>query len=111
MNVENVKATRDLILASESDEAVGKFRMDNWHCGTAACIAGFANAVRLGLRAIPEGDADNLEDDDPLGNSNDAADFLGLDRKTAEKLFLPAYSINWSKLTPKDEAEVLDHLI
>lgn len=108
MNVENIKKVRDYIAALPR----ARFDMRNWasgqervageilhSCGTAACIAGWTNAL-LAPKAAPWG-------------VKTAARHLGLASRAAERLFMPQDidADDWGDITTAHAVAVLDHLM
>ncbi len=73
-------------------------RVSSDTCGTAACIAGWAN-----LLWAKEGQMTNAH--------RRAANFLGLDRRASELLFWPWQSAGGFDSTPTKAASVLDHYL
>lgn len=111
MNRNAIRITRDLIAASATWPAeCGKFDMNVLHCGTAACIAGFAWAASNGYRdSIPNSDHFHAFD-----TETEAAAFLGLGRQQRTDLFFPEYAaLNFSPYhaTPEQAVAVLNHLL
>ncbi len=120
MNVENIRKTIDAIRA----EKIARFDMSNWcveknHCGTAACIAGFAALIDTDHVKSPRGDrwsffaiGDSQIDANIRYVDEVAQDFLGLTTDQAHDLFMPdILRVPLREVSAENAIKVLENLI
>jgi hypothetical protein len=91
----NLLMVRDHIAALKPSH----FRMDEWRCGTAACIGGWAEFLILGSL------------NDMRVRISDVGALLGLSEDQSDELFHPPLRMDWRDITIPQAVAVLDHLL
>lgn len=79
VNVANIDKMIDAISKQADPIYMGTFVRNNSECGTTACLAGWANILRLG----EQGKGGNYQFD----STYDAAEWMGLEQSKANDLF------------------------
>ena len=120
MNIENIQKIVDMLKADDGSH----FLMSEWvqwlphvkearietvvteyvECGTACCIAGWANMIRLGDKAKELRDHDFRSE---VQDRYEAREWLGIDDDVATELFQPGA---WRTLNYQYEMDAIDRL-